>query len=380
MRDHHHRDRDDVDATCARLRDVLVRTRGLGRREFLAALGSAGLAATIAGLTSRARAAEPPVTTLTYGGAWKQAIIGAFGEPFTRKTGIAVQYQEPYSWAKLRAMHDAKAQQIDVVGITGTEVILAERLKMMTPIDWSLVDRGALDERQLHHANSVGGASQSMVVCYSKKKWPGDVHPDSWADFWNVEKFPGRRALRRYAGWTVEAAVKVDGVAEKDFYPLDVARAFRSLDRIKPHVKVWWSDNSHAQQLMEQEEVDLIMMANGRATQSILDHKAPFEIVWNEALCDGNNQGWIVPVGCPNPRGGMRFLDMIGRAETQATFARLLYYAPQNAKAFDLMPPDLARLMPTFPANERIAHMVDYTWWADHTAEVTRRFEQWVQS
>jgi len=49
---------------------------------------------------------------------------------------------------------------------------------------------------------------------------------------------------------------------------------------------------------------------------------------------------------------------MIGRAETQATFARLLYYAPQNAKAFDLMPPELARLMPTFPANERIARGV----------------------
>jgi len=76
----------------------------------------------------------------------------------------------------------------------------------------------------------------------------------------------------------------------------------------------------------------------------------------------------------------MRFLDMIGRAETQATFARLLYYAPQNAKAFDLMPPELARLMPTYPDNEKIAHMVNYTWWADNTAEVTRRFEQWVQS
>src|SRR5262249_29706882 len=154
-------------------------------------------------------------------------------------------------------------------------------------------------------------------------------------------------------------------------YPLDVARAFRSLDRIKPHVKVWWSDNSHAEQLMEQEEVDLIMMANGRATQSIFEHKAPFEIVWNEALCDGNNQGWIVPVGCPNPIGGMKFLDMIGRAETQATFARLLYYAPQNPKALDLMPPELARVMPTYPANERIAHMVDYRWWADNTAQVS---------
>src|SRR5262249_23165038 len=255
----HHEIDASADAICARLRAVLEETRGLDRRDFLSALGKAGLAGVltpaVAGLGSRARAAELPVTMLTYGGAWKQAITEAYGDPFTRKTGIPMQYQEPYSWAKLRAMHDAKAQQIDIVSITGTEVILAGRLKMMVPIDWSIVDRSALDERQLRNANAIGGASQSMVVCYSRKKWPGEVHPNSWADFWNVEKFPGRRALRRYAGWTIEAAAKADGVPEKDFYPLDVERAFRSLDRIKPHIKVWWSDNSHAQQLMEQEEV-----------------------------------------------------------------------------------------------------------------------------
>jgi putative spermidine/putrescine transport system substrate-binding protein len=71
---------------------------------------------------------------------------------------------------------------------------------------------------------------------------------------------------------------------------------------------------------------------------------------------------------------------MVGRAEHQAVFARALYYAPQNPKAFDLLPPDIARLMPTFPDNEKVAHMVSYEWWADNTAQVQRRFEQWVQS
>ena len=142
----------DIDSTCARLRAVLEETRNLDRRGFLRELGKAGLAGVltpaIASLGSRARAAELPVTMLTYGGAWKQAIIAAYGDPFTRKTGIPMQYQEPYSWAKLRAMHDAKAQQIDIVSITGTEVILAGRLKMMVPIDFSIVDRSALDPRR----------------------------------------------------------------------------------------------------------------------------------------------------------------------------------------------------------------------------------------
>jgi putative spermidine/putrescine transport system substrate-binding protein len=377
--------RKTVDEACARLRDLLIETRALGRRDFLRALaeaaaGSALLSPFATVALRGAAAAEPPVTYFTYGGAWKTAIAGAFFDEFTKKTGIPVQYQEPYTFAKLRAMHEAKAQQIDIAGLSGMDVYIAGRIKMVTPIDWSVVDKSVLDPRQLRQPNVIGCSSQSMNICYSKKKWPGDPHPDSWADFWDVEKFPGRRALRRDAFWTMEAAAKADGIKDDAFYPLDVERVFRSLERIKPHVKAWWSDNSQAQQLMEQEEVDLIYMTNGRATQSILDHKAPYEMIWNEAIYAGHAEGWIVPVGSPNPKGGMKALDFVGRAEYQAVFARLLYYAPQNPKAFDLLPPALAKLMPSHPDNEKLAHIVDYRWWADNNVRMQRRFEQWLQS
>jgi putative spermidine/putrescine transport system substrate-binding protein len=61
-------------------------------------------------------------------------------------------------------------------------------------------------------------------------------------------------------------------------------------------------------------------------------------------------------------------------------FARLLYYAPQNPKALDLLDPALAKLLPSHPDNEKVAHVVDYKWWADNNARVQRRFEQWLQS
>ena len=371
-----------VNEACTRLREVLIATRGLGRRDFLRALVKAAAGSTLLSPLAAiaARAAEAPVTYFTYGGAWKAAIAEAFFDPFTRKTGIPVQYQEPYTFAKLRAMHEAKAQQIDIAGLNGMDVYIATRMKMITPIDWNLVDKSAIDPQQLRLPDIVGCSSQSMNICYSKKKWPGGEHPNSWADFWHVEKFPGRRALRRDAFWTMEAAAKADGIKDDAFYPLDVERVFRSLERIKPHIKAWWSDNSQAQQLMEQEEVDLIYMTNGRATQSILDHKAPYEMIWNEAIYAGHAEGWMVPVGSPNPKGGMKALDFIGRAEYQAVFARALYYAPQNPKAFDLLPPAFAKLMPSHPDNEKVAHTVDYRWWADNNARVQRRFEQWLQS
>jgi putative spermidine/putrescine transport system substrate-binding protein len=375
----------DVDEACGQLRSVLQETRGLARREFLKALGRTAtgstLLATLTGIgASPSKAAERPITAFVFGGAWKKAMAAAFGDPFTQKTGIPITYQEPYSWAKVRAMHEANAQQIDVLSGGGAEIVLASRQNMITPIDWSIVDRSVLSERQLRRPNVIGGYTLSMVVCYNKKKWPGDHHPKSWADFWDVAKFPGRRAVRRTPPvWTVDAALKADGVKDSEFYPINLDRAFRSLDRIKPHVKAWWSDNAQAQQLMEQEEVDLITMMNGRATESI-NNGAPFEIVWNEGISEGDSNGWLAPIGCPNRIGAMKFLDFVGRPEPQAAFARLLFYAPLNLRAYDLLEPSIARQLPTYPDNERLAHVMDSEWWADNLSQVQRRFERWLQS
>jgi putative spermidine/putrescine transport system substrate-binding protein len=368
----------DIEATCATLRTALAETRGFGRRELIKALGAAFAGSAF---TGPAWPASQLVTVYGFGGAWKHAALEAFAKPFTQQTAIPVRYQEPFIFAKLMAMHQAHAMQIDAAPIQGEELYHARKAKMTTPLDFSVIDRSAIDARQIHLDNSIGSHTLSYVICYSKKKWPGEHHPASWADFWDFDKFPGRRALRASEElWTVEAALKADGVKDSEFYPLDVDRAFRSLDRIKPHIKAWWSDNSLSQQLMEQEDVDLIGMMCGRATESIRDHRAPFEMVWNEAICEGGAQGWIVPVGCPNPKGGMKFLDFVGRAECQAVFARLIYYGPQNPKAYDLIEPQLARLLPTYPPNQKLAHMVDFSWWAANLTMMQRRFQMWLQS
>lgn len=379
------RDREplDADEVCARLRVALARTRTLGRRELVAALGRGfGSMALLAlpGAMLPARASQLPVTAYVFGGAWKKAAMKAFGEPFTKKTGIAVAYQDPYLFPKLVAMHQAGRMQIDVASVQGEEIYQAERMKMIMPLDFSVIDRSALDPKQLRYGNAIGVHALSYCICYNKKKWPGSNHPQSWEDFWNVEKFPGTRSLRTDAIWTVEAALKADGVKDSEFYPVDLDRAFRALDRIKPYVRTWWSDNSQSQQLMEEEEIDIIAMMNGRATESIRDHHAPYEMVWNEAICEGGNQAWLAPVGCPNPQGAMKFLDIVGRAEYEAVFARLIYYGPQNPKAYDLIDPALARLLPTYPANLKLAHLIDFSWWAENLTATQRRFQLWLQS
>ncbi len=37
-----------------------------------------------------------------------------------------------------------------------------------------------------------------------------------------------------------------DGVAPDALYPLDVDRAFRKLEQIKPHIAVWWTSGGQS--------------------------------------------------------------------------------------------------------------------------------------
>ncbi len=170
------------------MRRALLETRGLGRRALLKALAGSGA---LALLPFPAAAAEPPVTAFVFGGVWKKSAMQAFGEPFTKRTGIPIVYQDPYTFAKLRAMHEAKAMQVDVVSVQGGEMFQAKRMNMLMPLDFSVIDRTALSERQLRHGNAIGGHTLSHVICYNKKKWPGEHHPTV------VGRFLGRAEISR---------------------------------------------------------------------------------------------------------------------------------------------------------------------------------------
>ena len=159
----------EVEQTCARLRRLLAETRGLGRRDFIKALGQAMAGSAVVSLFPRlvpkAAAAEPPVTAFVFGGVWKKSAMAAFGEPFTKKTGIPVVYQDPYTFAKLRAMHEAKAMQVDVASVQGGEMFQAKRMNMLMPLDFNVIDRSVLAERQLRHGNAIGAHTLSHVIC-----------------------------------------------------------------------------------------------------------------------------------------------------------------------------------------------------------------------
>jgi putative spermidine/putrescine transport system substrate-binding protein len=84
--------------------------------------------------------------------------------------------------------------------------------------------------------------------------------------------------------------------------------------------------------------------------------------------------------GAPGRKLAWELIEFACGAEQQAAFDTRLYYGPINPDAFKHIPPDIARQLPTFPANQAISVKEDDHWEFERIAQIEQRFTQWVSS
>ncbi len=139
-----------------------------------------------------------------------------------------------------------------------------------------------------------------------------------------------------------------DGVTLDKLYTLDVDRAFKSLDKIKPHIAIWWTSGAQSMQAIQSGDVDMLSLWNRRA-QAAKDAGAPVTIVWNQGLY--SIEGWGIPKGTPRADIAKQFVRFCADAKRQAVLTQTLAYGLTNRKAFELITLQRAPLLPTAPDN-----------------------------
>lgn len=336
------------------------------RRTFLKATGLA--AASTLSAPYVARAAEDNVLYInTWGGLWEVAARKHLFDPFTAETGIQIKTLSPVSFAKLAQQVSTGTYEFDITTLGGGELLRANEAGIIEDLEEPF--KGGLYE------NGIASHAFATVISYRTDKYPEG--PKNWKDFWDVERFPGARSLQRYAARVVPLALLGDGVEVKDLYPLDVDRAFKSLDRIKEHVRVWWTAGAQTVQILRDGEVDMIGIWNGRYTEA-KDAGAPVAMTWEQGQID--RAYWVVAKDTPNAANAKRFIAFATSAKPLAGFATEAGYGPLNPAANEFIAPEALKQMPTSPENyphtfeQDIAHLgIDPT-------ELTERFEDWVAS
>lgn len=303
---------------------------------------------------------------LESGGPSGDSIEQAYIRPFTEKTGIKVVRESPTSTGKLQAMVQSGNITSTLVELGATNAVMARTLGLIEPLDWAAIDPAPLYE-EAKWPDAFGYQYFSTLMAWRK----GEKPLASWADFWNVKDFPGKRALPDYPSYTLALALLADGVKPQELYPLDVDRAFASLEKIKDHVAVWWKAGAQAPQLLEDREVSYSAAWSGR-------------IVDNEKLDYTYNQGllmlsyFVVPKGAdPAAKAAaMGLLHEMSIARNQAVAAGIIPYTGASTEIGTAIDPAKAHLYPTSDANKKVQVLADPVWTAGNAKEIEKRWQQ----
>ncbi len=335
----------------------------LGAAAVLVAVAAAGASLGSAG--AEQAGGRGRVVIVSWGGSYQEAQRKAFFEPFEKETGIEVVEGTGPQIERSRAEVQSGRPSYDVAVTNQAFYQIGVEQNLWEPIDYSVfrqADLQALPE-EVRLKYGVGHIYYTEGMALNTEAFPpGKPAPGSWADFWNVQKFPGKRALPQCDVATYplpEAALLADGVPVEKLYPIDIPRAVRKLKEIAPHV-IWWKDINQPGQLLASQEVIMAMAPGGRV-QQLIDKGAPIRLVWNQARYTFDV--WYVLRGSANRENAMRFIAFASRPEPQAEMARVAGYAPTNPKAFDLLDPAIAKKLPTYQENFRQTFKKDEGWW-----------------
>ena len=315
------------------------------------------------------------INIVSWGGAWSASVKGAWTDLYEEETGQAFNFIDYNGGvAEIRAQSEAGNVTWDIVDMIPSDLTTAcdegllEELETPDPDDW-------FDT----HPCGIGVVIWATVMAHMDGTY-ADEKPTMVADFWDFDRFPGKRSMRKVAEVNLEWALIADGVAVGDVYDMltteeGADRAFAKLDAVKDQ-SVWWEAGAQAPQILVDGEAALGTAYNGRIYNAYKNENQPLTIMWNSQVWDIGFMG--IPKGAPNADKAREFLT--GKYATPEYQGRITYhiaYGPMRKSASAFNDPEVKGHLPTDHMGEH-ALQFDYLFWADHRDELQERFSAWL--
>lgn len=321
--------------------------------------------------------AEDSIAVASYGGVYQDALRKAFYDPTAQHLGIKINEFTLESIANVRTQVKAGDVQWDVVELYSGQCQQAADEGLLEPLDYNVIKADGIP-KELVQSHWIGFTAYSSVLAWNKNTYK-DNPPKSWADFFDTKKFPGRRALSAYgAEMNAELALMADGVAKDQLYPLDLDRAFKKLEAIKPDIAVWWNSGAQQAQLAQNEEVDMLAIWVSRIDAAI-KAGAPFEYTYNQGVMDV--ECLVIPKGSKKRDLAMKAIADFVSPDFQANLPQYIPYGPANQKAYETgkITPEMTKNSVTSPENQAMQVIMDKPWWAANGQAAQERWDAFMQ-
>jgi putative spermidine/putrescine transport system substrate-binding protein len=340
--------------------------------------GAVVLAALALCAASSVHAQDKEVVTQDPGGTYGEALRKLVYDPFAKETGIKVlTVQEARGGPRVKAQVDAKRTEWDLSFIFDQEVSQLDAY--LADIDYKKLS----PEAQLTIASlpkeavrPKGVALQviGVALVYNKDAFPSKKYPKTWADFWNVKDYPGKRCLPNWSRFVFESALLADGVAPDKLYPVDFDRALRKIAEIKPHVVKWWLTNSQAPQLLLDGEASACLAYTGPVARlKKEDANAPLEMTWDGAFT--YYDFFSIPKNAPHPDAVLKLLSYRLDAQRAARVAEATSVALPSPRVYAAADPKLRDYWTNAPQVEKTAIKWNADFWGSKAPDGTTNEE-----
>ena len=287
------------------------------------------------------------ITVVSWGGSYARASQEGYHKPFTEETGIEIRLEDYNGGlAQIRAQVDAGAVYWDVVDLNLDDAIRGcdEGLfELIDPSDLAPGVDGSTPQEDYYpdmlSECGIGLLFYSTVYAYNSERI-GGAAPQTIDDFFDLERFPGRRGMRRSPAVNLEFALLADG------------------------------------------EVLMTTAYNGRIFNAQVLENQPFVIVWDGQVLDFGQLA--VLAGTPRLDAAMRFIEFASRPSSMARVGGYIAYSPARKSAEALVTThfgtgmEMRPHMPNTPEHTGRAVHSDWRWWSDNGDEMNERFIVWL--
>lgn len=314
---------------------IMTQSRSrITRRTALRRMAAGTIAGAIgAPFVISARAAETLVVN-AYGGEFQEVFMKTTVEPFEKKFGVKVIYDDAGSasedYAKIRASRGAPGFDV-AAELTPPEIILGAKEKLLEP----------LTEREVPNLKHVWKKSQSIIpntgivhtYQYTALIWNTKKidKPGSWADYW----MPAQKYGDKVKGYVINfnpanllsvyaliMAAKLKGGDINNMNP-----AWDVLKAQKPYVGTVVTTSAQAAPYFENEQVWIAPYWSARsAYYKATGHPIDLTIPKEGTIGLGNCAG--VPVGAKNKKLAFEFLNWRLDRDIQRAFHLAYYSSP----------------------------------------------------
>lgn len=355
--------------------------RSRSSRRLLAAGVAAVAAVVLAGCTSGelgggASAGPDDAGTLLYsgfGGSYEESIRAAVFDPFSEATGAEILYDTDGSnVAKLAETVAAGAESPDLVDTETRTLAQFMADDLIQPLDFDALDVSGIASQETINDYSVPWYQFSRNLFWNADAFP-EGGPQTWAEVWDVERFPGTRSFPTYPTGVLEVALLADGVALDDLYPLDIDRAFAKLEEIKPYALFGGQEDV----AIAQGEVVAGLYTLGRI-RDIQAGGANVEYTWDGAVV--SVQSLTVSKNAANPELAHEAIQFALEPEQQRAVLEALKYTPTVTSVLDELSAEERADLPGTPETNEVTFYIDGDWYAENWDEVSTRWQEFVNS